>query len=38
MMALTFELNGSANKELFKSMIKEMVSRFAPAATLASTI
>ncbi|HEX5939629.1 MAG TPA: helix-turn-helix domain-containing protein, partial [Dehalococcoidia bacterium] len=30
-MALTFELNGSADISMFKSMVQEMVSRFAPA-------
>jgi TetR/AcrR family transcriptional regulator, transcriptional repressor of aconitase len=35
MMALSFELNGSADISLFKSMIKEMVGRFAPQPALA---
>ena len=36
MMALSFELNGSADIELFKGMMQEMVRRFAPSAATAT--
>lgn len=35
MMALSFELNGSADVSVFKDMIREMISRFAPVGTTA---